>query len=467
MSLQILKRPNQHIIPAYGGETIFTVAETSFANFGQDNFKFLFEVRVFFTDETGGVQNQYHRFSVKPRVTSGWSIASFDISQVVQDYCTTDTEIFTGSNSGSYDGTAADIFPTTRFSIHTVDKFSRQRSNMIKVVVSVYEYYTVNGVDTFDAYTTLGQKYAFFNGTQQYDEGATAFDDAKYIVNTSSSEFLSSFGHGVERKLRLGDYHTLAFTNGKFFNSLGTANASQLEQIQFKFYDSSNSLLSTQVVGNSTANGGYPSGSVEIGANNVQLQGTLLYAGVGCKNITNAGMTIPANTAYYEVTGLNSLSAACTRTYTFRVQDDDCKGYETIRLAYLNRLGGWDYYNFTKKSTRTVNTTQGLMKENQVSYGNTYAYRQSWRGGAKAYRTNSTEIIEANTDFITEDEANVLEELFTSPQVFMQDTTNTIDTFLPVVVTEKSYTKQTTANDGLKQYVISIEKSNEKVIQRL
>ena len=467
MSVQILNRPNQHIIPAYGGETIFTVAETSFANFAQDNFKFLFEVRVFFTDETGAVQNQYHRFSVKPRVTSGWSIASFDISQVVQDYCTTDTEIFTGANAGSYDGTAANPFPTTRFSIHTVDKFSRQRSNMIKATVAVYEYYTVNGVDNFTNYTPLGLKYAFFNGTQQYDEGATAFDDAKYIVNTSSREFLTSFGHGVERKLRLGDYHTLAFTNGKFFDTLGTANTSQLDDIQFKFYESDGTLLQTSTIDNTAANGGYPSSSVDIGANTSQLQGTLLYAGVGCKNITNGGITIPANTAYYEVTGLNSLSAACTRTYTFRVQDDDCKGYETIRLAYLNRLGGWDYYNFTKKSTRTVNTTQGLMKENQVSYGNTYAYRQSWRGGAKSYRTNSTEIIEANTDFITEDEANVLEELFTSPQVFMQDTTNTVDTFLPVIVTEKSYIKQTTANDGLKQYVISIEKSNERVIQRL
>ena len=107
------------------------------------------------------------------------------------------------------------------------------------------------------------------------------------------------------------------------------------------------------------------------------------------------------------------------------------------------------------------------MKESTVAYGEVYASRQSWRGGAKAYRTNSVEVIEANTDFITEDEANVLEELFTSPQVYMQDLSNTIDTFLPVVVTEKKYTKQTTANDGLKQYIISIEKSNNKVIQRL
>jgi len=49
----------------------------------------------------------------------------------------------------------------------------------------------------------------------------------------------------------------------------------------------------------------------------------------------------------------------------------------------------------------------------------------------------------------------------------MQDTTQSPDTFLPVVVAEKTYTKQTTANDGLKQYVISIEKSNEKLTQRL
>ena len=107
------------------------------------------------------------------------------------------------------------------------------------------------------------------------------------------------------------------------------------------------------------------------------------------------------------------------------------------------------------------------MKHNPVHFGNVYASRQNFIGGTGVYRSRSVEIIEANTDYITENEAAALEELFTSPSVYIQDTTQTPDTFLPVVVTEKTYTKQTTANDALKQYVISIEKSNEKLTQRL
>lgn len=467
MSVQILNRPNQFFIPAYGGETIFTVAETTPATYNNTNFKFVFEVNIYNKDENGSVQNNYHRFSVKPQVSLGWAMASFDIAQVVQDYATTDTEIYTGANAGQHNGVTATPFPTTRFSIHTVDKFSKQRSNMLKVTVAVYEYYTdASGNDVFASYTGLGQNYAYFNGTQQLEEGATAFDDAKYLASDNTKSFLSSFSHSLERKIRLTDYHTLAFTNGRYRDILGNVGYAKLNTIEFNFYDSNNTLLQTNATTNNPTNGGSFNGTIDIN-DATETHGLLIYAGVGPQNITNAGITIPANTAYYTVRGENTSLFGATRSYTFRLQDDDCKGYETIRLAYLNRLGAWDYYNFTKKSTRTVNTTQGLMKENQVSYGNVYAYRQSWRGGAKAYRTNSTEIIEANTDFITEDEANVLEELFTSPQVFMQDTTNTIDTFLPVIVTEKSYTKQTTANDGLKQYVISIEKSNEKVIQRL
>jgi hypothetical protein len=467
MSVQILERPNQLFIPAYGGETIFTVAETTPATYNNTNFKFVFDINIYNKDENGDVQNNYHRFSVKPKVSSGWSIASFDIAQVVQDYATTDTEIYTGTNGGQHNGVTATPIPTTRFSIHTVDKFSKQRSNMLKVQVAVYEYYTdASGNDVFASFTALGLNYAYFNGTQQLEEGATAFDDAKYLASDNTKSFLSSFSHSIERKIRLTDYHTLAFTNGRYRDNLGTVGYAKLHTIEFRFYDSNNTLLQTSTIENNPTNGGSFNGTIDINDIN-ETHGLLIYAGVGCKNITNAGITIPANTAYYKVRGENTGLFGATRDYTFRLQDDDCKGFETIRLAYLNRLGAWDYYNFTKRSVRSVNTKHGLMKESTVAYGNAYASRQSWRGGAKAYRTNSVEVIEANTDFITEDEANVLEELFTSPQVYMQDLSNTIDTFLPVVVTEKKYTKQTTANDGLKQYVISIEKSNNKVIQRL
>ena len=188
-----------------------------------------------------------------------------------------------------------------------------------------------------------------------------------------------------------------------------------------------------------------------------------MYVGVGPKNFTNAGLTIPANTAYYTVQAQTGASVEKGAIYTFDLQEDDCKGFETIRLAYLNRLGAWDYFNFTKKSTKNVNikkalfkSTYGTWQEDSYSYG-------TWEGGTGANSVMAVETIEANSDFMTEAEATAMEELFTSPQVFMQDG----DNFVPVFVTEQNYVKRTKANDKLMQYIVAIERSHSKRIQRI
>ena len=92
-----------------------------------------------------------------------------------------------------------------------------------------------------------------------------------------------------------------------------------------------------------------------------------------------------------------------------------------------------------------------------------YYNQGTYDGGTRVFNTNATETIEANTDFITQDEASILEELFLSPDVYMQ----TGNTFEPVVINETEYIKQTSANDMLKQYIITIEKGHNTRVQRL
>ena len=81
----------------------------------------------------------------------------------------------------------------------------------------------------------------------------------------------------------------------------------------------------------------------------------------------------------------------------------------------------------------------------------------------RTYNVNSIEIIEANTDFILEEEAAILEELFYSADVYMQNG----ERFEPVVISETEYIKQTSSNDKLIQYVIAIEKGHNTRVQRL
>jgi len=198
-----------------------------------------------------------------------------------------------------------------------------------------------------------------------------------------------------------------------------------------------------------------------------------LYFGCGTANIANSGYYLD-NVAYYTVAAYNDTTRV-SKEYRFDIVDADCKGFETIRLAFLNSLGAWDYYNFTKKSIRKTQINKTAIKQN---YGTTpfqsttyfgdvlnydYYNQGTYDGGTRAFNVNAIETIEANTDFITEDEAAILEELFLSPDVYMQ----TGDVFEPVVINETEYIKQTTANDMLKQYIITIEKGHNTRVQRL
>ena len=72
-----------------------------------------------------------------------------------------------------------------------------------------------------------------------------------------------------------------------------------------------------------------------------------------------------------------------------------------------------------------------------------------------------------NTDFISEDENVMFEELMNSPEIYIlkgyEETTNNYDTLnryvTPVRLKGSSFTRKTVANDKLIQYTFEIEKS--------
>ena len=142
------------------------------------------------------------------------------------------------------------------------------------------------------------------------------------------------------------------------------------------------------------------------------------------------------------------------------------KGYESIRLTWLNQWGVWDYYTFTQKSIRST-STQGSTYNQLEGTWNEGKYRiDSFKGGKKAFRVNATERITMNTDFVTEADSVVFEELINSPEVYMLKgyQTDITDSALnqyviPVRLTTSSFTKKTIANDKLMQYTFEVEKS--------
>ena len=66
-----------------------------------------------------------------------------------------------------------------------------------------------------------------------------------------------------------------------------------------------------------------------------------------------------------------------------------------------------------------------------------------------------------NTDYITEADANLLEKLIITQNVFVVENADT-STTEPVIITSSSHIRKTIVNDSLIQYTIEIEYANER-----
>jgi hypothetical protein len=403
--------------------------------------------------------------------------AIFRISSILQDYTETDKSGYdlNAINSSFNNNSMLD----SNHSIHQIDEYARNRNNLKHCTcLGGFEYINSSGTTIQQLSISTNVDFLFFNSVLQHNAGYSTQDFSDYILNNAStSKFLSKLADVYDvangQKIQLGQYHTLAFLNGKI--SKDASYHSEVTRIQINPFDSDNNITSINYVDNTSLNGGAPFGSIisaTLNGGDNTNEG-LLYFGCGTAQLAQLGIDLTNVVGYY-VRAYNGTSAV-SPNYRFDIQDADCKGFETIRLAFLNSLGAWDYYNFTKKSIRKTQINKTAIKQN---YGTTpylssrpigdffnfdYYTQGTYDGGTRVFNVNAIETIEANTDFIREDEAAILEELFLSPDVYMQTGT----TFEPVVINETEYIKQTTANDMLKQYIITIEKGHNTRVQRL
>ena len=199
----------------------------------------------------------------------------------------------------------------------------------------------------------------------------------------------------------------------------------------------------------------------------------VLYVGAFPGNLQNWSATFQGYVAAgtiqggsYTVTALNSANVDMSIPYKINVNCPDTKNFDPIRLCWLNQWGAWDYYTFTKKSIQTISTQGSTYQQLQGTWNQSRYRVDSYKGGKKAFRVNATESITINTDFVTEDENVMFEEMINSPEIYeltgyktdvAQSALNNY--VIPVRMKSTSFTKKTIANDRLIQYTFQIEKS--------
>ena len=252
--------------------------------------------------------------------------------------------------------------------------------------------------------------------------GATDFFLSDLVATTGSVVS----GSVLRNYVQSTDYHTVGF-----FNDYATF-SSNVKYIEIVYYNSAGGVIGKkQYIENSATNGGL----VPNGSHTDYTR--ILYFGCGPANLeasnvvatdedggSGAGQAQPSNFsgyAYYSLRGCIDTTPTgtdyITLPYYFILEDGSCKGFKVRRLAWVNSKGGWDYFNFKMKSTESIDinrdnyaTVLGLYGGEKYGYSNT-------QRGKKTRRVTATRKEILNTDWISEDQAILLQNLFMSKNV--------------------------------------------------
>lgn len=208
---------------------------------------------------------------------------------------------------------------------------------------------------------------------------------------------------------------------------------------------------------------------------------------VGPKDLDDLGVwsslgTIPE---YYTVQLFNELnitgSCGFTGTPTVPVSElltidivEDCYSslYPRARVAWLNSLGGRDYWNFTMKAEETVDAKGQDFYQTEVDWSSTTPVvlsndtTQNWlKGGIRQYNRAVTRKWQITSDFLTQEQVEFLKGIVMSPQTWVyigQD-----DFPYTCKVSEQTYTVKTIKQVKLFTANFILEFSTEQSMQNI
>ena len=384
-------------------------------------------------------------------------VGMFDLRNVVENYVKADNMAANGSKYKTTTTSAA-----ARHPIHLIDKFSLNTNLGRYMLVRFSVEYLVGTTVQIDTNTRANSSPLFiFNGYVKHTDDLNksgnnfGYNATKLILIDSTSEFLTNAP--TTQYANLEDYGTL---------SMMTTSA-DLYQIRLNYYDSDNTYLNSDTIAKNSASGAWnnwaalsPRQILHFGC----FPGNLQNWASNFKTLVGLG-TVQGG--YITVTAQNQIVDEISKTYTIKLNCPNEKGYEPIRLCWLNQWGAWDYYTFTQKSIKSTSTSGATYNQLAGTWNESLYSPDSYKGGKKAFRVNATEKITMNSNFVTEDEAVMFEELVNSPEVYLLkgyedivETSFVLNQYVtPVRLLTSSFTKKTIANDRLMQYTFEIEKS--------
>jgi hypothetical protein len=404
MALTIYNRPSQYA-PVYN-QMIYTLSST---NYTQPNFRYIADIYI-------NNSTEYTRLEVGKNPSNNYG--TFDVAGIIQNFLSRDAD----DNTTTFKQCANSI-------VYYDIKFGEQ-------------YGASSGITN---YPNLTNRTGYcFNGVFDPIE-FISYDYNNYVTRDSSSIWLTDT---PKIYTRVGEELNLGFM------ALSSGDAYKLE---IKTYLSNNTLQNTVTI----ANPYQALSNIEDRSINVNVSYDYLTSLTTGDLLSGTAPFINSNTNYYTVQILNSTSGVETEARKIYI-DEYCSKYEPIRFKFMNNYGKYDYYTFTGAKTKNTNIKRSTYKSNPNSWTSTsYAYSSMARGMSQ-YETILDDTITINSDWITEAESIWLEQLVTSPDVYIYDGSNLVS----VNITDSSYQTKYEASQQLFNLVVSFTYSQNRKRQR-
>ena len=460
MSLTIIQKPLYKILPA-SSPVYYTVIDSTVVS-TKFKVKYVADIHVLGNSQNAITSNNLiNTIKVSPNAVG---VGIMDIKSILSSQ----VDVQRNGNLSTFKGASG------VHSIHLIDGMSRDGKGMMYYVINFRVEYsdTASGIVIDSGQAVADDPRLIYNGYIASNEvlqqsGADYGYDLMtnlYINNGNGSRFLTDMPLLVYA--REHDFGTVSFFDNltvaheSFDVGSGFTTTKKVDRLRVEFYSDSIGL------GVHTIN--------DINSVSQNRTDKRCSVGIYPANIYNSFGTLPVGLTYYTFQAFDDDSNAISELYTVRLISEDCKGYEGIRLAWLNKFGVYDYYTFIKKSIRSLTSKRNNYTQHSGTWNDTSFNMAGHLGGQRSYNVSSKEQITINTDYITEEEGIFLESLVMSPEVYIinqnevSDSTGLVNKYVePVLLTNNSIQRKTRANDRLINHTFTIEKSKTTNTQRI
>jgi hypothetical protein len=143
---------------------------------------------------------------------------------------------------------------------------------------------------------------------------------------------------------------------------------------------------------------------------------------------------------HYLINFFDSVAAPCAKSIAVFKADDECR-FDKVRLGWTNSRGGWDYFNFTKRSEESYSVERKRYRKVVGNYATADAAEafefNTYDRGLTERSPFVEKMLRIRTDFLTEGGFEYLKNLIYSESVYI---INADGSATPVVIDSNNYT---------------------------